>query len=59
MDEPASALDPIATLKIEELMHQLAQNYTMGPPASCSPTRRTNAPRIISLAGLARQDGHS
>ena len=29
MDEPASALDPIATLKIEELMRKLAQNYTI------------------------------
>jgi phosphate transport system ATP-binding protein len=29
MDEPASALDPIATLKIEELMHQLAETYTI------------------------------
>ncbi|RME06692.1 MAG: phosphate ABC transporter ATP-binding protein [Anaerolineae bacterium] len=29
MDEPASALDPIATLKIEELMRHLAQNYTI------------------------------
>ena len=29
MDEPASALDPIATLKIEELMHHLAQHYTI------------------------------
>ncbi len=29
MDEPASALDPIATLKIEELMHRLAENYTI------------------------------
>lgn len=29
MDEPASALDPIATLKIEELMRQLAQDYTI------------------------------
>jgi phosphate transport system ATP-binding protein len=29
MDEPASALDPVATLKIEELMRQLAQNYTI------------------------------
>jgi phosphate transport system ATP-binding protein len=29
MDEPASALDPIATLKIEELMHDLSQNYTI------------------------------
>ncbi len=29
MDEPASALDPIATLKIEELMHELAVAYTI------------------------------
>jgi phosphate transport system ATP-binding protein len=29
MDEPASALDPIATLKIEELMRDLARNYTI------------------------------
>ena len=29
MDEPASALDPIATLKIEELMQQLKELYTI------------------------------
>ena len=29
MDEPCSALDPIATLKIEDLMQELAQNYTI------------------------------
>ena len=29
MDEPASALDPIATLRIEELMRDLANNYTI------------------------------
>ncbi len=29
MDEPASALDPIATAKIEELMHELKQRYTI------------------------------
>ena len=28
MDEPASALDPIATQKIEELMHNLKSEYT-------------------------------
>jgi phosphate transport system ATP-binding protein len=27
MDEPCSALDPIATLEIEELMHTLKENY--------------------------------
>ncbi|MCJ7535723.1 MAG: phosphate ABC transporter ATP-binding protein PstB [Anaerolineales bacterium] len=29
MDEPASALDPLATLKIEELMGSLKQDYTI------------------------------
>jgi phosphate transport system ATP-binding protein len=29
MDEPASALDPIATTKIEELIHELAEDYTV------------------------------
>lgn len=29
MDEPASALDPISTSKIEELIHQLKREYTI------------------------------
>ncbi|MEJ5314208.1 MULTISPECIES: phosphate ABC transporter ATP-binding protein PstB [Anaerolinea] len=29
MDEPCSALDPIATLKIEDLMRELSENYTI------------------------------
>jgi phosphate transport system ATP-binding protein len=29
MDEPASALDPIATMKIEELIRQLSADYTI------------------------------
>ena len=29
MDEPASALDPISTSKIEELIHELKQRYTI------------------------------
>ncbi len=29
MDEPASALDPIATAKIEELMNELKENFTI------------------------------
>jgi len=29
MDEPASALDPIATMKIEELIHTLRQEVTI------------------------------
>jgi phosphate transport system ATP-binding protein len=29
MDEPCSALDPIATAKIEELIHELKAQYTI------------------------------
>ena len=29
MDEPASALDPVATLRIEELMAELRESYTI------------------------------
>jgi phosphate transport system ATP-binding protein len=29
MDEPCSALDPVATLKIEDLLRSLAENYTI------------------------------
>lgn len=29
MDEPCSALDPVATLRVEELMRQLADDYTI------------------------------
>jgi phosphate transport system ATP-binding protein len=29
MDEPCSALDPLATLKIEDLMRELAESYTI------------------------------
>jgi phosphate transport system ATP-binding protein len=29
MDEPCSALDPVATLRIEELMMELRENYTI------------------------------
>jgi phosphate transport system ATP-binding protein len=29
MDEPCSALDPIATAKVEELIHQLKTQYTI------------------------------
>jgi phosphate transport system ATP-binding protein len=29
MDEPCSALDPIATVKVEELIHRLKQDYTI------------------------------
>ena len=29
LDEPASALDPIATARIEDLMHELKERYTL------------------------------
>jgi phosphate transport system ATP-binding protein len=29
MDEPCSALDPIATLRIEELIHEISERYTV------------------------------
>ncbi|HJE67167.1 phosphate ABC transporter ATP-binding protein, partial [Pseudomonas oryzihabitans] len=29
LDEPCSALDPISTLKVEELIHELKQRYTI------------------------------
>jgi phosphate transport system ATP-binding protein len=29
MDEPCSALDPVATLRIEDLIHELKQRYTI------------------------------
>ncbi|MFE1744570.1 phosphate ABC transporter ATP-binding protein PstB [Coleofasciculus sp. H7-2] len=29
MDEPCSALDPISTLRVEELLHQLKEQYTI------------------------------
>jgi phosphate transport system ATP-binding protein len=29
MDEPASALDPISTTRIEDLMHELKREYTI------------------------------
>ena len=29
MDEPACALDPIATAKIEDLIHELKERYTI------------------------------
>ena len=29
MDEPCSALDPVATLRVEDLMRQLVSDYTI------------------------------
>jgi phosphate transport system ATP-binding protein len=35
MDEPCSALDPIATMEIEDLMHQLTARFTMRRRRCC------------------------
>jgi phosphate transport system ATP-binding protein len=58
MDEPCSALDPIATLKIEELIHELKQEYTiiivthnMQQAARC-----TNFPAFMFLGELIEFD---
>jgi len=52
MDEPCSALDPIATAKVEELIHELRENFTIvivthSMPCSTSATwsRRTTPTR--------------
>ena len=62
MDEPCSALDPIATLAIEELMNELKEDYTivivthnMQQAARVSATgRRSSPPRSTPRAIAAR-----
>jgi phosphate transport system ATP-binding protein len=53
MDEPASALDPIATLKIEELMQELKQNYTIVIVTH----NMQQAARISDLTAMMMLDG--
>jgi phosphate transport system ATP-binding protein len=57
MDEPCSALDPIATSKIEDLMQDLAREYTivivthnMQQAARVS-DRTASSPRTSTSAG--------
>ncbi len=52
MDEPCSALDPIATAKIEELIHELRGRYAIAiVTTTCSrPRGSRNAPRFSTLA---------
>ena len=45
MDEPCSALDPIATARIEELIDELKANYTINRPPGCP-----NVPPISTWA---------
>ena len=68
MDEPASALDPISTLRIEELMQELKKNYTilivthnsldyLGPCID-SILRNTSYPRYeVRIVDTASADG--
>ena len=59
MDEPCSALDPIATAKVEELIDELRVNYTIvivtpldaaGSPA-CPSARRCSIWAILCEEG--------
>jgi phosphate transport system ATP-binding protein len=54
MDEPASALDPIATLKIEELMSELSNRYTI----IIVTHNMQQAARISDFTALFVQDEH-
>ena len=57
MDEPASALDPIATLKIEELIAgaQVARTRSSSSPTTCSrPRAWPTPPRSCSTASSSR-----
>ena len=59
MDEPCSALDPIATAVIEELMEELRRDYTIVMlPIPCSRRRASAAHRLFSPRrfGRARAD---
>ena len=58
MDEPCSALDPISTLAIEELMRELRERYTivivthnMQQAARVSATRRPSSPSTAWTQG--------
>ena len=55
MDEPASALDPMATLKIEELMLELAKNYTI----LIVTHNMQQAARVSDYAAFFMADDHS
>ena len=49
MDEPCSALDPIATSKVEDLIHQLKKNYTIVVVTHNIPSARAIGDRFAVL----------
>jgi len=58
MDEPCSALDPIATAQVEELIDELRQRYSSAKQIRFSPTPKTHAPRAISPVGSGKEQRH-
>ena len=50
MDEPCSALDPISTLKIEEMMHELKKNYTIDRKSTRLNSSHSSVSRMPSSA---------
>ena len=54
MDEPASALDPVAILKIEELMHSLVSTYTI----VIETHNMQQAARVSNYTAFMMMNGH-
>jgi phosphate transport system ATP-binding protein len=54
MDEPASALDPISTLRIEELMHDIVGDYTI----IIVTHNMQQAARVSDFTAMMMIDGH-
>jgi phosphate transport system ATP-binding protein len=52
LDEPCSALDPISTLKVEELINELKRQYTIiMSPTTCSRRRASPIARRSCILG--------
>jgi phosphate transport system ATP-binding protein len=58
MDEPCSALDPIATLKIEELMYELVSDYTIVIVTHNMQQAARVSHRTAFFTVEEREDGH-
>lgn len=60
MDEPCSALDPIATGKVEELIHQLKQDFTIVIVThSMAQARRVSATTCFFHLGTLVEEGET